>query len=164
MQATLQLLELSGVFDVRSAFIPVAGATVAGISFLLFRGKLANIRPFGVSNSESIMNFSSLGTLRCVCGAEHQEGAAADRRSFCRSCGCEVVAPNRSMLQKQLTSREIKHLTRSLRQAAIRASHLQLPPSITTVEELHRYLDTNHAIPSRNMPPPPSSVGQPQVH
>ena len=154
--------DASGVLAARSALIPVSGALVAGLSFLLFRGRLSQTRSFSSSESSSIMNFSSLGTLRCVCGAEHREGVTADRRSFCRSCGCEVVPQNPAMLDKHLTSREIKNITRSLRRAAIRASHLELPPSITTVEELHRYLDENQTAPSRNMPPP--SIEQPQLH
>ena len=51
--------------------------------------------------------------------------------------------PNEEMLNKYLSPKEIKAMTKSLRRAAIRASHLELPPSITTVEELHRYLDTS---------------------
>jgi hypothetical protein len=59
-----------------------------------------------------------------------------------------------------LTAREIKRLTRSLRRAAARANHLELPPTITTIEALHRYLDANHD-PSLNTAPATSIERRP---
>jgi len=110
------------------------------------------------------MNFSSQGTLRCICGNEHREGAIADRRHFCRSCGCEVVHQDPAMLDKQISRKEITQMTRSLRRAALRASHLELPSSVTTIDELHRYLESSEPKNNRTPPTRPTSVEQPQVH
>jgi len=164
MHSPLALLELQSLLFSHTAIIPVAGGAFAGVPFALFRRPLAHFRPFGVRESESIMNFSSLGTLRCICGAEHMENALVDRRQFCRSCGCEVVATNPALLDKQLTKQEIVEMTRSLRHAAIRAAYMELPPSITTVEELHRYLDSSEPKSSRTPPTQSTPVEQPTVH
>jgi len=130
----------------------VAGGTLAGLVAGLFRrtGSLAN--PFGLRGPRSLMNFSSQGSLRCICGTVHRDGTMPDRRQFCRSCGCEVVAQNPEMLTKQLSRKEIAQMTRTLHRAAMRASHLELPPSITTIDELHRYLESSE--PKNNRTPP----------
>ena len=163
MHPFLALSQLQSFLENHTVFMPVAGLACSGLAVALLRAPL-DLRPFGVSESESIMNFSSLGTLRCVCGAEHSENAAADRRQFCRSCGCEVVTTDRSLLDKQLTRREIRAMTRQLRTAAMRARNLELPPSITSIEELNRYLAGGE--PTSKLPPPsrPTTVEQPQVH
>ena len=144
--------------------MPCAGLACSGIAVALLHSPADAMRPFSVSEAESIMNFSSLGTLRCICGAEHAENTLEDRRQFCRSCGCEVVAIDTTLFEKQLTRQEIKTRTRDLRKAAIRARNLDLPPSITSIEELNRYLA--HTKPKEKLPPPsrPTTVEQPQVH
>ncbi len=159
----ISLTHLQSFIANHSAFLPVTGLACSGLAVALLRAPL-DLRPFGVSESESIMNFSSLGTLRCICGAEHTENSSADRRHFCRSCGCEMVATDRSLLTKQLTRAEIRAMTRQLRIAAIRARNLELPPSITSIEELNRYL--TGAEPAGKLPPPtrPTTAEQPQVH
>jgi hypothetical protein len=162
MYSPLALLDLPAVLITHAALIPVTGGLMTGFAFAFFRGNLGRLLLFGNRESESLMNFSSLGTLRCVCGEKHPEGVAVDRRQFCRSCGCEVVASNTTMLDKHLSRKEIKAMTASLRKAAIRASHLELPPTITTVAELHRYLDSSEPKTSRT--PPPSGSSQAEQH
>jgi hypothetical protein len=147
-----------------SAFMPVLGLACSGFAVALLHTPGDAIRPFGVSEAESIMNFSSLGTLRCICGAEHMDNQIEDRRQFCRSCGCEVVKVDTSLFDKPLTRREIQAMTRNLRNAAIRARNMELPPSITSIDELNEYLAT--AQPNDKMPPPsrPTTIEQPQIH
>ena len=160
---SITLSHLQNFLASHSALMPVVGIGCAGLAVALLRVPKESLRPFGVSESESIMNFSSLGTLRCVCGQQHEEHGAPDRRQFCRSCGCEVVASDPNMLVKELSSKDIKVMTRQLRSAAIRARNMELPPSITSIEELNRYLAD--AAPPSNLPPPsrPTTVEQPQV-
>lgn len=157
MQAAVSLQSLLS----HRAALPVAGGAFAGLAFALFR---APLRPFGIRESESLMNFSSLGSLRCICGTSHPEVMTSDRREFCRSCGCEVVETDESLLNKQISKAEAHVLTRELRQAAIRASWLQLPASITSVAELHKYLAGDSKKMLKVMPPkPPAALDQPQV-
>ena len=140
-----------------------AGVSFASLLTALFRHPLSVFRPFGVSDAESLMNFSSLGTLRCICGAEHGDAGRADRRQFCRSCGCEVVVGNPQALREPMSTREIKALTGLLRESAIRARNLDLPMSITSVDELQRYLDgSEHKTP--RTPPSQPSMDTHNVH
>jgi hypothetical protein len=163
MYTPVALLDLFALPLSRAAMIPIIGGIVTGLSFALFRGRIGGLRPFGERTSESLMNFSSLGTLRCICGAKHTTQGEPDRRQFCRSCGCEVVGQDPALLEKQYSKHEIKEMTRTLRQAAIRASHLELPPSITNVEELKRYLESSEEKSPRTPPTRPTSVEQPQL-
>jgi hypothetical protein len=163
MLAWISLSQVQEFIANHSNFLPVTGLTCSGLAIALLRAPL-DLRPFGISDSESIMNFSSLGTLRCVCGAEHREDPTAERRQFCRSCGCELIETDRALLHKELTRREIRAITRQLRTAGIRARNLDLPPSITSIEDLNRYLAGSPS-PSK-LPPPsrPATVEQPKVH
>ncbi len=133
MQAAMSLQHLFSY----GSMLPVAGGAVAGLAFAFFRSP---VRPFGVRESESLMQFSSLGTLRCICHASDLGTVEPDRRQFCRSCGCEVAAVDRGLLDREVSQREARRLTRELRDAAIRASRLELPPSITSVAALQGYL------------------------
>jgi len=163
MLTPLALFDLPAILTTRAA-LPVTGGLMAGFAVAFFRGSLGQrLGLFGNRESDSLMNFSSMGTLRCICGTSHPEGVSLDRRQICRSCGCEVVASNTTMLDKQLTHKEIKAMTASLRKAAIRASHLELPPTITTIEELHRYLDSSEAKTPR-MPPPSNGSTTSEQH
>jgi len=146
----------------RVALFPAAAGAVCGVACAMWRSGIA----WTHRDSRSLMNFSSHGSLHCICGTQHPQGLLADRRQVCRTCGCEVVAQNPAMLDKQLSPKEIRAMTRSLRLAAIRASHLQLPPSITTVEELHRYLSLSETKPIRRAVPMAGAVvmEQPTVH
>jgi hypothetical protein len=157
--------QLHQMLTTRAAVVPVTAGAVCGLACAVLRGRIGRFS-LGSSDARSLMNFSSNGSLHCVCGTQHPESLLADRRQFCRSCGCEIVVQDHALLDKQLTPKEIKAITRSLRLASIRASQLELPPSITTVEELHRYLALSDSTPRRRTAPPPSSsvVEQPTVH
>jgi len=140
---------------------------MTGFALALFRGSIGRLFLMGGRDSDSLMNFSSMGTLRCICGEQHPAGVAADRRQFCRSCGCEVVATNTNMVDKHLSKREIKAMTSSLRRAAMRASHLELPPTITTINELYEYLDSSEPRTMRaksGQHAQAARIEQPQVH
>lgn len=143
------------------ALLPVAGGAVAGLAFALFRSP---VRPFGIRESESLMNFSSLGTLRCICSASHSKAMESERRQFCRSCGCEVLAADETLLDRHVSEKEARKMTRYLRDAAIRASRLELPASITSVAELQDYLrsDTRKSVRQRPITPA-AVVEQPQI-
>ena len=137
---------------------------MTGFAFALYRGTLGRLFASDVKDSDSIMNFSPLGRLKCVCGEQHPVGVAVDRRQFCRSCGCEVVASNTAQLDRHLSQKEIKVMIKSLRRAAVRASHLELPPTITTIDELHQYLDSTESKTPRTPTSRTTQVGQAQVH
>ena len=164
MYSPLALLNLRTLITARAALIPVTGGIMTGFAFALYRGTLGRLFTSDIKDSESTMNFSPLGTLKCVCGEKHPAGVAVDRRQFCRSCGCEVMATNTAELDCHLTPREIKAMTQSLRRAAIRASHLELPPTITTIDELHQYLNSPEPKLPRTPPSRTTQVGQAQVH
>jgi len=155
---------LRALFTARAALIPVTGGIMTGIAFALYRGTLGRLFTSEVKDSDSLMNFSRLGTLKCVCGETHPESISADRRQFCRSCGCEVMATNSAQLDRHLSPKEIKAMTRSLRLAAVRASHLELPPTVTSIEELHQYLNSTEPKAPRTPPSRPTQIGQAQVH
>ncbi len=144
------------------AMLPVTGGAFAGLAFALFRSP---VRPFGIRDSESLMNFSSLGTLRCICGPTHPANVGADRRDFCRSCGCEVVAQDETLLNRQMSRGEAEKITRELRDAAIRASRLELPPSLTSVAALQQYLrsDAKQSVPRTRNRQPSVVVDTPRV-
>ena len=158
------LMSLQAFLAGHSTFLPVAGIAVSGVATALVRMPPFRFRPFGISEAESLMNFSSLGMLRCICGADHGVARLVDRRQFCRACGCEVSPAQTHMLDKRLSKAEIRTMTRNLRTAAIRARNLEIPPSITSVDQLNHYLA--NAAPSSipASPSAPTQVEQPQVH
>ena len=136
MLITQVAVSLQSLFA-HEATLPLAGGTFAGLAFALFRSP---VRPFGIRESESLMNFSSLGSLRCICGPSRPAGVKPDRREVCRSCGCEVVAVNETLLNRTVSREEVRKITRDLRNAAIRASRLELPPSVTSIVALQQHL------------------------
>ena len=158
IQAAVSLQELFS----HEAMLPVTGGAFAGLALALFRSP---VRPFGIRESESLMNFSSLGTLRCICGASHPESVGSDRREFCRSCGCEVAVVDETLLDRQISKGDAQKLTRELRDAGIRASRLGLPPSITSLAELKLYLASDPKRNARAVPMSQSAVAveQPQA-
>lgn len=164
MVSPLALIDLHSVLTARSALLPVTGGVMTGFTVALFRGRLGRILFSGKDESNSLMNFASTGTLHCICGEQHPQGIARDRRQFCRSCGCEVVASDMTMLDKNLSKKEIKAMTASLQRAAMRAHHLELPPTITTVQQLNAYLASSEPREPRLAAARPSQVEQPQVH
>jgi hypothetical protein len=163
MYSPLALSNLGAFLTARTTLIPVTGGVMTGLAIALFRGSIGRLFT-GSRESDSLMNFASLATLRCICGEQHPADVKADRRQFCRRCGCEVVATNTAMLDKHLSKREIKAMTSSLRRAAIRASHLELPPTITTVSELHEYLESSEPRSIRRKLNKSTQIEQHQVH
>ena len=137
------------------AMLPVVGGAFAGLAFAFFRSPM---RPFGIRESESLMNFSSLGSLRCICGTSHPANIKSDRREVCRSCGCEVVAVDTTLLDRHVSKAEARNMTGELRNAAIRASRLQLPASITSVAALQQYLSSGPKQSARMVPMNQSAV------
>jgi hypothetical protein len=133
MFSPIALFPLRALASVRNAVMPAASGACAAIGFVPARSG----RPRAEGSPASIMNFGSLGVLRCVC---HHSGPR-ERRQFCRSCGFEVVTPDEALLSKKLSRREIKAMMRSLSRAANRAGNLELPATITNIHQLHRYLD-----------------------
>ena len=164
MYSPLALLDLRAFLTTRTTLIPVTGGVMAGFAMALFRGSIGRLFLMGNRDSDSLMNFASMGTLSCICGERHPAGLKADRRQFCRRCGCEVAAMNQAMLDKHLSKREIRQMTTSIRRAAIRASHLELPPTITTVSELHEYLESAEPKTVRGKSRPVTQIEQGQVH
>jgi hypothetical protein len=156
------LKDLHTVLLTRAAVVPATAGAVCGLACAVWRRGMGWAR----RDPRSLMSFSSNGSLRCVCGTQHPEGLLADRRQFCRACGCEVVPQNLAALEKQLSAKEIRAITRSLRLAAIRASHLELPPSIATVDDLHRYLSMSDSKQLRRSMPQVAAtvVEQPVIH
>jgi hypothetical protein len=163
MLSPLASIDLRTILTARAALVPVTGGVMAGFAIALFRGSIGRLLLFG-KEQESLMNFSNLGTLRCICGEKHPKGIGVDRRQFCRSCGCEIVATNTALLDKHLTRKEIKAMTSSLSLAALRASHLELPPTITTIEELHEYLESPLPKVPRTVSTRPTEIQHHQVH
>jgi hypothetical protein len=164
MYSALALLELQTFLTNPTTLIPVTGGVMTGFAIALFRGSIGRLFHAGTRESDSLMNFSSMGTLRCICGEQHPAGVAADRRQFCRQCGCEVVAMNTTMVDKHLSKREIKEMTSSLRRVASRASHLELPPTISSISELHEYLESSAPRTLRTKSRQPTQIEQPQIH
>ena len=140
MYFPLQLTDLRGILTSPACIASVTGGAMASVAIAMFRGSLGRLLLLESRESKSLMSFSSQGTLRCICGEQFPKGLLTDRRQFCRSCGCEIVPPNVAMLDKHLSPQEIRTMTANLRRAAMRASHLELPPTITTIEELNEYL------------------------
>ncbi len=136
MLMTQVALSLQSLFA-HVATLPLVGGAFAGLTFAIFRSP---VRPFGIRESESLMNFSSLGSLRCICGPSRPAGVKPDRREVCRSCGCEVVAVDETLLSRPISREEARKITRDLRNAAIRATRLELPPSVTSIRALQQYL------------------------
>ncbi len=101
--------------------------------------------------SESIMNFSSLGALTCICqdskpGLTHR----AERRQSCRTCGHAIVQRDEARLDAELSPKEIAQIAARLRDAAVESRGMAIPSSVENIDQLVEYL--HHADP----PPPPS--------
>jgi hypothetical protein len=103
----------------------------------LSRDSFAYARPFGISEGESLMNFSPLGSLQCSCLPTDAAAPGNERRSSCRSCGNMILAPDPVRLYEPLTHSEIRRITRSLRRAGMDARKVALPVSVTSLSELH---------------------------
>ena len=79
--------------------------------------------------------------------------------------GADVSAEYIAKMTAGFLPRDLQQLvTQSLRRAAIRASHLELPPTITTIDELHQYLNSPEPKLPRTPPSHTTQFGQAQVH
>lgn len=83
LQAAVSLQSLL----LHDAALPIAGGAFAGLVIALVRSPL---RPFGIRESESLMKFSSLGSLRCICGASHPESWHQTAGSFAARAGSKL--------------------------------------------------------------------------
>ncbi len=101
------------------------------------RNATTYFRPFGLAEAESLMNFSTLGSLRCHCEPTDAAEACNDRRRSCRACGNAIMATEPTRLYEHLTHSEIRHVTRNLRRAAIDARTVEIAPRLTSLAGLH---------------------------
>ena len=115
------------------------------------------VRPLGVSETESIMQFARLGRLTCLCSGRHAVETDADRREVCRGCGGQAEATEGDLLERYVSPGEIRAMTLSLKQAGIRARGIEIPGTIRSLEELHRYLDEYRGKRGRKPPRRPNA-------
>jgi hypothetical protein len=116
--------------------VSLAAVTLALLTWLS-RDSFAYARPFGISESESLMNFSPLGSLECICQPTDAATSAHDRRSSCRACGHAIVAHDPISLYQPLSRNEIRRITENLRRAGIDARKVAIPASVTNLSALH---------------------------
>ena len=70
------------------------------------------------SEEHSLMNFSRLGRLHCICEPTDAAEPRNDRRRSCRACGHEIRTVEPMGLYAPLSLLEIRYVQRTLRQAA----------------------------------------------
>ena len=90
---------------------------------------------------ESLMSLAEQTPLTCVCWEGEQSGLGSDPGEPCRRCGLQIVPRGASRLDLQQSRSEIQAATRTLRQLALRAGHLDLPDTVTNIQELEAYLE-----------------------
>jgi hypothetical protein len=103
------------------------GVLIAAMSLAAWVGRrrLTAWRPFGIAESESLMNLSAQGSLQCSCEPTDAAAPFNDRRRSCRACGCVMVSNDPARLYDPMSSEEIEELTRSLRVQGIeQAKHM----------------------------------------
>ncbi len=115
------------------------------VAFCVFYGValdgFAYVRPFGVSEAESLMNFSPLGQLQCQCIPTDAAEPRTDRRCSCRACGNAIITHDTIRLYQPISSHEIRRMTRNLRNASIDARKVHLPATLTNLATLHAVAD-----------------------
>ncbi len=119
--------------------------------------RAAALRPFGIPEQESIMQFAKLGTLTCLCGTRHSTETDADRRQVCRGCGGLAVACDGDLLDRPSSPEEIRAMVESLRLAGIRARGIEVPETISNLQELHLFLDDHRGRKGRKPPKGPNA-------
>ena len=119
--------------------------------------RAAAVRPFGISETESIMQFARLGTLICLCDARHATETEADRRQTCRGCGGLALACEGDLLDRTASSGEIRAMIDSLRLAGVRARGIEIPETVRNLQELHDYLDQCRGRKGRKPPRRPNA-------
>ncbi len=95
------------------------------------------LRPFGLASTESLMNFSPLGSLRCHCEPTDAAEPLTDRRRSCRACGNAILSVDPMKLYERLSRSEIRQITQSLRRAGMDARNVALTPRLTSLAGLH---------------------------
>ena len=116
--------------------ISITAAAVA-LLYAVSRDSFTYARPFGLPESESLMNFSPQGSLQCICEPTDPAEPSNDRRRSCRACGCAIVAQDPVRLYETLTHSDIRRITRSLRRTGIDAGRTHLPATLGSLAELH---------------------------
>ncbi len=101
------------------------------------RSGIRSFRAFGLSEAESLMNLSTLGSLRCHCEPTDAAEPRNDRRRSCRTCGNAILMTEPTMLYAKLSKSEIRQVTRRLRRAGMEARVVDLPHHITSLSDLH---------------------------
>jgi hypothetical protein len=120
------------LFEHEEPILLMPGVLVSAIAMTAWfsRNLLAYFRPFGVSEVESLMNCSRLGTLQCNCVPTDAAAPHNDRRQSCRACGNAIVSDDPARLYTEMSSREIDQLAETMRRRAIdEARHASPLPS-----------------------------------
>jgi hypothetical protein len=120
-----------------SLILTSLAALTASLLAWMSRDTFAYARPFGICESESLMNFSPLGSLECNCIPTDASEPRNDRRSSCRACGNAIVPHDSIRLYETLSPRQIRQITRNLRRAGMDARKVDLPASVTNLSSLH---------------------------
>ena len=96
-------------------------ACSAGCLLTWMREDLRYVRPFGISEAESLMQRSAEGALHCTCEPTDPSEPANDRRRSCRACGCAIVSYDPARLYQKVSAEEIHEITWNLRKSGIDA-------------------------------------------
>jgi hypothetical protein len=105
-------------------------AGVCAIVTWFKRRGFAYPRPFGVSDAESLMNLSPMGSLHCICEPDDPTAPQNERRRSCRACGHAIVAGDPTRLYEDLSRRQIEQIISDLRRAAINHRHAPSPDAV----------------------------------
>jgi hypothetical protein len=98
---------------------------------------VAYFRPFGIASCESLMNFSTLGSLQCHCEPTDAAQTRNDRRRSCRACGNAILPSEPMKLYETLSRSEIRRITQRLRRAGIDAPHVGLTSRLQSLVGLN---------------------------
>ena len=141
----------------KASILRLAFLTNAASALLGARDRVLALRPFGVRQTESIMQFARLGALTCHCGSRHSTETDADRREVCRDCGGLAVACSGQLFDRQASAAEVRAYVESLRLAGIRARGIDIPDTVTNLQELHSFLDLYRGKKGRKPPRRPNA-------
>jgi hypothetical protein len=142
-------------FHVSSTLTNAVFGAAAAIAGVIYTSGLDGVGE--VDESESLMNFSKQGALRCICMETDPNGSGLERRQFCRTCSFEVMPRDQALLTKEISSEEIKRMTRSLKYAAKLARNVSIPASIQDVHAFHAWMASEDRKEPRIPPTQPSA-------
>lgn len=100
----------------------------AAATFLFFAG----------TESDSLMNVSASGTLRCHCEPTDAAEPQNDRRRSCRTCGHAIVSSDPTLLYHPLSRTDIRAITRRLRHAGTDALRIDHAPRLVCAVGVRR--------------------------